>query len=541
MSKFRFQLNSGPMHHQDDPFAITSLSAASDPLAGDSVSTVHPNPRPVSARLGILIEDPVSRRLIDGIASQLELTPVVLSEGILTRAELADFELLLADEAAARRIRMLFSEPHDLNTGALPALVAVRPQSSAADQPPRERETVFDGMLTLPEQPAVVLAQLSIILYAHRAYVHRFRSTVDELQLNRRIFRSVTSSITISRTTDPDMPLIYVNPAFEVMTGYRAEEVLGRNCRFLQGDDTDQPGIALIRQAVKERRNVTVVIRNYRRDGSLFWNELAISPIGTRDNEITHLVGIQNDVTTRVEYEATLRESEKLATAGRLAASIAHEINNPLEAVTNLLYLARTTDDHGETVDYVLQAEKELQRVAQLTSQSLKFYRQSTAPTAVRPAELVGSILDLYRGRLEAANIQVHSRNRSCEPILCLESEIRQVLSNLIRNAGDAMRGASGRLVIRTRQATDWQTGAHGALFTVADTGSGMSLETGRRMYEAFYTTKGIHGTGLGLWVSEEIVARHQGRLRVRSRQTPPSGTVFSLFLPTRATGLRRT
>ena len=504
---------------------------------------LHETRKPYPAtqgKLGLLLEDAVSRRLIDGISAQLDLTPIELFPSSLTRAELAGFELLLADEPVARRIREVFNEPHDLASGTTPALVAVRSSLAAPDPPFRDRETVFDGILLLPELPAVVVAQLSIILYAHRAYAQRFQSALDELQLNRRIFRSVTSGITVSRATDEDMPLIYVNPAFEIITGYTAEETFGRNCRFLQREDNDQPGLTLIREAIRERREVTAVIRNYRKDGTLFYNEFSISPIRNRDNEVTHFVGIQNDVTARIEYENTLRESEKLATAGRLAASIAHEINNPLEALTNLLYLARTTHNQGETLGYIQQAERELQRVAQLTSQSLKFYRQSTAPTSAQPGEMLSSILDLYRGRLEAASIVLEVREAPCEPIVCLESEIRQVLSNLIRNASDAMHGEPGRLLIRSRRATDWRTGARGALITVADTGCGMSGETSRRMYDAFYTTKGIHGTGLGLWVSEEIVARHKGRLSVRSRQAAPSGTVFTLFLPTQATPLAK-
>ncbi len=275
-------------------------------------------------------------------------------------------------------------------------------------------------------------------------------------------------------------------------------------------------------------------IRNFRKDGQPFWNELSLSPIFNREGELTHFVGIQQDVTARVEFEAALRESEKLAAVGRLAASIAHEINNPLESVMNLLYLARQAESDEAMREYLETADKELQRVAQITSQSLRFYRQSTKPQAVRCHDLLESVLDVYQSKADARGIKVEMRERMTESIVCLESEIRQVVSNLIRNALDAMNGKpGGRLLIRTRETTEWRTGLRGVMMTFADTGCGISRATMDRLYTAFFTTKGIGGTGLGLWVSSEIVKRHQGRLRVRSSQEPGrSWTVFELFLP---------
>ena len=415
-----------------------------------------------------------------------------------------------------------------------PALIAIRQRDARPLGEVEDSAGIFEGVLLVPEEPAFLLAQLSVILFAHRAYIRRFRSAMEELQLNRRIFRSVTSGISIASATEPDMPLSYVNPAFEIMTGYSFEDVEGKNCRFLQGDEDDQPGLTLIREAIAAKREVVAILRNYRKDGSFFWNELSLSPIKNRLGKVTHFVGIQMDVTSRVEFESALRQSEKLAAVGRLAASIAHEINNPLEAVTNLLYLARESDDMAEVRGYVVQAEEELRRASQITSQSLRFYKQSSRPVAVRPTALLDSVLDLYQGKLTNANIRVERRERMCESIVCLESEIRQVLSNLVRNAIDAMSSSGGgRLIIRSREASEWRSGSRGVLITVADTGSGMSPGTLKSIYTAFFTTKGIGGTGLGLWVSSEIVTRHQGRLGVRSRQSDAGNwTVFELYLP---------
>ena len=218
---------------------------------------------------------------------------------------------------------------------------------------------------------------------------------------------------------------------------------------------------------------------------------------------------------------------------GRLASSIAHEINNPLESMINLLYLAEHGECSPETRHYLGMADKELQRVKLITSQSLRFYKQSTRARAVGCTELLDSVLDLYHARLANSHVTVERRERSTGTIVCMESEIRQVLHNLVSNAIDAMHGRGGRLLLRTREATEWRSEAKGVVITVADTGSGISPEPLKSIYKAFYTTKGIGGTGLGLWISSEIVERHHGRILVRSSQEPGSnGTVFELFLP---------
>ncbi len=494
---------------------------------------------PSNAGVGILIHDPINRRLVEGASIHLELVPEILEEVSLDLETLSRFELIVAEEALAREIRRNLltrdqSESSDMSV-ITPAVIAVRhasydPSDSGAGS---DLDSTFEGVLTLPMHPGPVAAQLSLILYAHRAFARRYQSALEELHLNRRIFRSVTSGISVANASLPDLPLVYVNPAFEVMTGYSLEEVQGKNCRFLQAYERDQPGLTLIREAIREEREVTAIIKNFRKDGTAFWNELSLSPIRNREGELTHFVGIQTDVTARVEFEAALRESEKLAAVGRLASSIAHEINNPLESVMNLLYLAQQEHELPQVMTYLGQADKEVQRVSLITSQSLRFYKQSTKPQAVKAAELLESVLDLYTSRAEHWQVKIERRERSRESVVCLESEIRQVLNNLVRNAIEAMGAAGGRLLIRSRDTTERKSGVRGVTITIADTGSGISRETMQKLYKPFFTTKGASGTGLGLWISSEIVARHHGRLVVRSRQAKgASGTVFTLFLP---------
>jgi signal transduction histidine kinase len=230
-----------------------------------------------------------------------------------------------------------------------------------------------------------------------------------------------------------------------------------------------------------------------------------------------------------------------LAATGRLAASIAHEINNPLEAITNLLYLL---SNHVQLPDvargYVEMAEHEVRRISEITQQTLRFYRQSTLPARANLAELVDSVLSLHQGRLRNLGIKVERRYDAAMTMYCFAGEVRQVFANLVGNAIDAM-PEGGRLLVRARRSRDWSASTparDGIRFLVADTGSGMKPGVREHIFEPFFTTKEKTGTGLGLWVSSEIVVKHKGFVRVRSRcsaENGASGTVFELFFPDEA------
>jgi len=262
---------------------------------------------------------------------------------------------------------------------------------------------------------------------------------------------------------------------------------------------------------------------------------ISFYPVHTEEQDV-HWVGtVVIETTQRRRSEDALRKTEKLAAAGRLAASIAHEINNPLEAVTNLLYLLQNHPSLDmEARRYAEMAQSELGRVSQITQQTLRFYRQSTQPTPGNIGEILDSVLLLHNARIHGANVKVESEYRPTAELRAFGGELRQLFANLIGNAVDAMPRDGGRLRIRVRQSQAWfgDQRVSGVRVTIADTGCGMPEEVRRRIFEPFFTTKEATGTGLGLWVSEEIVLKHAGALHVRSRTAPPTGTVFTIFIP---------
>lgn len=331
---------------------------------------------------------------------------------------------------------------------------------------------------------------------------------------------------------------VRVNQVFAGMTGAPVSRHLGRTLPEL----LRQPAAQQLEDAVQHVFADEEPVRHLElsgEPGKLKWPSTwlaSVYPVRTTPNEVRWVGVIVLDVSERKRSEDALRKTEKLAVTGRLAASIAHEINNPLEGITNLLFLLRNFSHlEDPALKYVAMAEDEVRRIAEITQQTLRFYRQSTLPTRSNMGELLNSVLDLHQPRLAALEIKVERDYDTELDLYCFAGEVRQVIANLVGNAIDATtRG--GRLVVRARRSRSWkEPGTEGVRITVADTGAGMEPEVREHIFEPFFTTKSVTGTGLGLWVSHEIILKHHGMVRVHSRPASgdgPSGTTFQLFFP---------
>ena len=338
----------------------------------------------------------------------------------------------------------------------------------------------------------------------------------------------------------PDHVFDMINQPYQELMGQRS--LLGKPVREAIPEAEGQGFIALLDKVYRTGEPFVgsgTPIELARQPGGppeVRYLDFVYRPRREADGSITGIIALGVDVTESKRASMVLMQSEKLNAVGRLASSIAHEINNPLEAVTNLIYLALQTAVNPETRRYLADAEIELRRVSAITSQTLRFHRQSTRQTPISAEELIDSTLALYRGRFHVLRITLDRRDRARRAVTCFEGEIRQVLNNLVGNAVDAMNSGGGRLLIRSREGRDWATGSRGLVITVADTGGGISKHARTRIFEPFFTTKGERGTGLGLWISREIIERHRGKMTVRSRESTEqrrgTGTVFVLFLP---------
>jgi PAS domain S-box-containing protein len=274
--------------------------------------------------------------------------------------------------------------------------------------------------------------------------------------------------------------------------------------------------------------------RVVRQDGSVIWVHSSGTPVFSsgQPGEVIGMIGTVQDITERRTQEATLKQTEMLAATGRMAATIAHEINNPLEAVTNLIFLAKANENIPDSVRKHLEmADEELARVGQIAQQTLGFYRDTSRPLALDLAILISDVIAVFERRLSYKQVLCRPEFRGNLQIVGLQGELRQAVSNLLLNAIDAASNG-GFIRIRARETRILETGLAGVSVTVYDSGSGISDFAKKRLFSPFFTTKQSVGTGLGLWVTKGIVEKHGGSIRFRSRVQPPCGTIFRIVLP---------
>ncbi len=338
---------------------------------------------------------------------------------------------------------------------------------------------------------------------------------------------------------DLDGKIEYLNPAAQSMLGCKPESACGNDIHELVHAVTEEGPThpakeCAILQTLQTGRAIHVNEEKFRNhNGRMLVVEYTVAPVHYERKLIGAVLSFR-DVYERKRAEEALRSSEKLATTGRIAATISHELNNPLESVNYLLYLIGQSGNLGEKErEYLHTAEQELGRMEQIVKQTLGFHRQGATPVPINVAKLLKGILLLYSKKLESKKICVVERYNFTEDVPAYPADIRQVFSNLIVNAVEAM-GEGGRLVLHVSRAREWRgQRREGIMITVLDNGPGIREDIQKHIFEPFFTTKGEKGTGVGLWVSTGIVQKHSGHITVRSSNRPGrSYTCFSVFLP---------
>jgi PAS domain S-box-containing protein len=376
------------------------------------------------------------------------------------------------------------------------------------------------------------------------------RKVEESLRLRDRAVQAVSQGIIITDPRQPDNPIIYANQAFEKITGYSMTEVLGRNCRFLHGKDTDQATVSHIREQMRQKQPINVEILNYRKDGSRFWNSLSISPVIGDNGEIVNFVGVQIDVTEHKRLEEGLRQSQKMEAVGQLAGGIAHDFNNLLTVINGYSSLGLTDlppKDPART--WLEEIHKAGERATALTQQMLVFSRKQIVIPQLLHLNAVVAESGRMLGRLISEDVMLAlSLQSRHDRVNADPTQLDQVLMNLAVNARDAMPGG-GRLTIETSDVELDQdyvkryprvTPGRHVLLAVSDTGCGMAPDVKARIFEPFFTTKGVgKGTGLGLAVVHGIIKEMGGHIEVYSE--PGIGTTFKMYLPQAPDTARKT
>ena len=289
--------------------------------------------------------------------------------------------------------------------------------------------------------------------------------------------------------------------------------------------DDRERSMASVKDAIQNRRDYDIEYRTVRPQGNFYWTAARGSVEYDSAGQPLRMVGMCMDISARKHTEEALRKSEKLAAAGRLAATIAHEINNPLEAVTNLLFLARADNIPDNSKRLLDAADHELQRVGHITRQTLGFYRETAAPSEIDMRDILKGVVDVFRRKLDSRSVSVEVESSGPALLHGVPGELRQVFSNLLSNAIDAA-PAGSQVRIRVKNTGD------NMQVSIADCGRGIPPSARAQIFEPFFTTKKDVGTGLGLWITREIIQNHGGTIRFRSQVGGArSGTVFVVTL----------
>ncbi len=391
--------------------------------------------------------------------------------------------------------------------------------------------------ISVPVVPEVLRAKVSVFAELHRKtwqlerlnreLENRVAERTEELKERADLLELASEAIMVR---DSNGIVQFWNSGAEVLYGWSREEVLDQNIHQLL--QTQWPvSLPEVEAALTEDGRWEGNLVHQTKDGRKVTvaSRQAFKSNGTQAS----ILEINRDITAQLQAEDALRKTERLAAMGRVAGIIAHEINNPLEAITNAFYLIRDHPSLDDEVRYYAQlGEQELLRVSHITRQTLSFYRESQQAVPVSIPELLDNVLELQARRLQLNGITLEKIYESAAYIHGFPVELKQVFLNLIGNAVQAM-PEGGRLRIHVQESTDWKTFSPGVCISVGDTGSGISPENARRLFEPFFSTKEAKGTGLGLWISKGIIQKYDGTIRFRTvRLSSGNATCFRVFLP---------
>ena len=376
-----------------------------------------------------------------------------------------------------------------------------------------------DSYLTQPVEPTVLLAQVSALLRLRRAEV---LSSLSSRQWQT-TFDGLSDGLAL---VDSDGNVLRVNRTFLESLILTASEIEGSSLASIFESRFEKKFSDFLKEGTAG--SPVEVSWNSR------WFRARFDKIQTDLPSSSGAVFLVTEITDHKKLLETVKMSERLAATGRLAHIIAHEINNPLEAMSNLLFLALQGTPAGDDVHaYLSMAASELVRISEITKQILAYHRESKMPVVANTGDLLEGTLAMFRSQMLSNKIEVVSDVRCNRPLKVYPGEIRQVFDNLISNSLDAMRGAGGRLIARCVESSDQHTGVKGVRFLFSDSGTGIPHPIVPRIFNAFYTTKETSGSGIGLWLTAEVVKKHGGTLRLRTRtEGPYRGTLIDLFIP---------
>ena len=390
--------------------------------------------------------------------------------------------------------------------------------------------------VTIVLSTALNLLLLIVIVGLHRQSMAAERSSAEQVRIREQQFRTTLTSIGDAViTTDAQGRVTFVNQTAETVLGRKLADCVQRPLEEVFPIYNEQTGAAAENpvQRVLSSGEVTGLANHTvlkRADGTQVPIEDSAAPIRDDAGRICGVVLVFRDVSRERESQAALRRADRLMVAGRLAASVAHEINNPLEAVFNLIYLAvNHPSTPAEVREQLGKAVQELNRVAHVTRQTLRFHRTAPGIAEVDVPALVDELLELFATRFSSRGIVVERAYQPGLKIVVSQDDLKQVLSNLLANAADAMPNG-GELTIAIEPLS--QAGEPRLRIAVADTGSGIAPENRSRIFEPFFTTKPLTGTGLGLWVVKQLVEQHGGSVLLQPPGDGTSGARFEVQLP---------